>query len=57
MREDFVMRGLMMDAPLLTSGILRYAAAAHGDTQIVSRRIDGGIHRYPYSQADRKSVV
>ena len=45
------MRGLMMDAPLLTSGILRYAALAHGDTQIVSRRIDGGIHRYPYSQA------
>jgi acyl-CoA synthetase (AMP-forming)/AMP-acid ligase II len=45
------MRGLMMDAPLLTTGILRYASVAHGETQVVSRRIDGGIHRYCYSDA------
>jgi fatty-acyl-CoA synthase len=50
-RESFIMRGLMMDAPLLTTGILRYAAVAHGETQVVSRRIDGGIHRYSYSEA------
>ena len=48
------MRGLMMDAPLLTTGILRYAAVAHGETQVVSRRIDGGIHRYSYSDANTR---
>ena len=45
------MLGLMMDAPLLTTGMLRYAAVAHGDTEVVSRCIDGGIFRYSYSDA------
>ena len=45
------MLGLMMDAPLLTTGILRYAAVAHGETQIVSRCVDGTIFRYSYSEA------
>jgi acyl-CoA synthetase (AMP-forming)/AMP-acid ligase II len=45
------MLGLMMDAPLLTTGVLRYAAVAHGETQIVSRCVDGAIHRYCYSEA------
>jgi acyl-CoA synthetase (AMP-forming)/AMP-acid ligase II len=48
------MRGLMMDTPLLTMGVLRYAAVAHGETQVVSRRIDGGIHRYSYSEANAR---
>jgi 3-(methylthio)propionyl---CoA ligase len=48
------MQGLMMDAPLLTTGILRYAAVAHGETPIVSRCIDGAIHRYCYSEAIRR---
>jgi acyl-CoA synthetase (AMP-forming)/AMP-acid ligase II len=43
--------GLMMDTPLLTTDILRYAATAHGQTQIVSRNLDGSIHRYCYSAA------
>jgi acyl-CoA synthetase (AMP-forming)/AMP-acid ligase II len=45
------MRGLMMDAPLLTAGILRYADIAHGQTPVVSRRIDASLHRYTYSEA------
>jgi 3-(methylthio)propionyl---CoA ligase len=45
------MLGLMMDTPLLTTGILRYAAVAHGETQVVSRGINGSIHRYCYSDA------
>ena len=45
------MLGLMMDTPLLTTGILDYAARAHGETQVVSRRIDGGIFRYSYADA------
>jgi len=45
------MLALMMDVPLLTTGILRYAAVAHGETQIVSRHVDGVVHRYCYSEA------
>ena len=43
------MLGLMMDTPLLTTDALRYAATAHGETEIVSRNVDGSIHRYCYS--------
>src|SRR5258708_19474953 len=45
------MLGLMMDTPLLTTDALRYAATAHGETEIVSRNVDGSIHRYCYSAA------
>ena len=45
------MLGLMMDVPLLTTGILHYAAVAHGETLVVSRCIDGSIYRYSYSEA------
>ena len=31
-----MLRGLMQDAPLLISGILEYAARAHGEREIVS---------------------
>jgi len=41
----------MMDVPLLTTGILHYAAVAHGETLVVSRCIDGSIYRYSYSEA------
>src|SRR4051794_20828131 len=42
------MLGLMMDAPLLVSTAIEYAAAAHGDTEIVARTVEGGTHRYDY---------
>src|SRR5260370_33008291 len=45
------MLGLMMDTPLLTTDALRYAATAHGETEIVSRNVDGSIHRYCYAAA------
>lgn len=45
------MRGLMMDTPLLVTDMLRHAAVAHGDTLVVSRGVDGAIHRYSYKQA------
>ncbi len=48
------MLGLMMDTPLSTSGILNYAAIAHGGTQIVSRRIDGSLFRYSYADANTR---
>lgn len=45
------MLGLMMDVPLLLSGLIDYAAEYHGDTEIVSRKIDDSIHRYTYREA------
>jgi len=50
------MLGLMMDTPLLTTDILRYAATAHGRTEIVSRTVDGGIHRYCYAAAKERCL-
>ncbi|MFD1625219.1 long-chain-fatty-acid--CoA ligase [Azospirillum griseum] len=43
--------GNMMDVPLLVSSILRYAETYHGDREIVSRTVEGPIHRYSYAQA------
>lgn len=45
------MRGLMMELPLLISSVLKHAAENHSDTEIVSRREDGELHRYTYVEA------
>ncbi len=49
------MQGLMMDMPLLVSSILQHAARHFGDTEIVSRRVEGDIHRYTYADCERRS--
>ncbi len=49
------MHGLMMDMPLLTSSILRHAARHFGDVQVVSRRLEGDIHRYTYRDQERRA--
>jgi fatty-acyl-CoA synthase len=49
------MLGQMMSKPLLTSSLIRHADRWHGDTEIVSRRTEGGIHRYTYREAHRRS--
>ena len=43
------MQGLMMDMPLLVSSLLQHAARHYGDNEIVSRRVEGDIHRYTYA--------
>jgi 3-(methylthio)propionyl---CoA ligase len=45
------MLGLMQDQPLLISSLITYAERHHGHTEVVSRTIEGGIHRYTYRQA------
>lgn len=45
-----MLRGLMMDAPLLVTSILRHAALYHADTEIVSRTVEGPIHRTTYGE-------
>src|SRR5712664_3425537 len=49
------MHGLMMDQPLLISGLLRHAARHHGDTEIVSKNVDGSVHRYGYRDAQTRT--
>jgi fatty-acyl-CoA synthase len=49
------MLGLMMDTPLLLSSILRHAATYHADVEIVSRTVEGPIHRYTYADLERRS--
>ena len=49
------MNGLMMTMPLGIASLLRHAALNHGDTEIVSRTCEGGIHRYTYRDAHARS--
>ena len=49
------MRGLMMETPLLVSDLIRHADRHHGDTEIVSRRVEGDLHRYTYREAHTRS--
>ena len=49
------MLGQMMNMPLLISSLIRHASAYHGDTKIVSRLTEGGIHRYTYADAHKRS--
>jgi len=49
------MLGLMMDAPLLITDLIRHADRHHGETEIVSKTVEGGIHRYTYREAHKRS--
>jgi len=42
------MYGLMMSTPLLISSLIEHAARHHPDVEIVSRRVEGDLHRYDY---------
>lgn len=48
------MRGLMMDVPLMISSIIEHAASNYSDQQIISRTVEGPIHRYTYAQAHQR---
>ncbi len=49
------MLGLMQQQPLLISSIIDFAERNHGDTEIVSRRVEGDIHRSSYGQVARRA--
>ena len=49
------MHGMMMDQPLLVSSLLRHAERHHGEQEIVSRRVEGDIHRYTYRDLAARS--
>ena len=44
------MLGLMQDQPLAISSLIEFAARNHHDAQIVSRRVEGDIHRTTYRE-------
>jgi 3-(methylthio)propionyl---CoA ligase len=46
-----MLRGMMMDRPLLVSSVIDYAAEIFPDVQVVSQTVEGGLHRYGYAQA------
>jgi fatty-acyl-CoA synthase len=45
------MLGLMQDWPLLCHKIIDYAAEQHGDREIITRSVEGPIHRINYTDA------
>jgi fatty-acyl-CoA synthase len=57
-----MLRGLIQEVPLLISSLIVHASRHHGDTEIVSRTVEGpaadgsgGIHRYTYRDAHKRS--
>ena len=49
------MLGLMQNHPLLISSLIDFADRHHGDAEIVSRRVEGDIHRYTYKALAARS--
>ena len=49
------MNGLMQRQPLLISSLLRHAERHHGEQQVVSRRVEGDIHRTTYRELASRS--
>lgn len=45
----------MQDAAPLISSLIEYASANHADSEIVSRTVEGGLHRYHYRDANRRA--
>ncbi len=40
-----MLKGLMMDRPLLVSSLIDYAAEVHGAAPLISAAVEGGVHR------------
>jgi fatty-acyl-CoA synthase len=51
------MKGLMMDRPLLTTEILKHAAQNFRKTEIVTRTVEGPIHRYTIADSYRRIAM
>ncbi|MDM0023744.1 3-(methylthio)propionyl-CoA ligase [Variovorax saccharolyticus] len=49
------MLGLMQDQPLLISSLIEFAERHHGDAEIVSRRVEGDIHRTTWREVAARS--
>ncbi|MGK5026047.1 3-(methylthio)propionyl-CoA ligase [Janthinobacterium sp. RB2R34] len=47
--------GQMMNQPLMISSIIEFAARHHGASEIVSRRVEGDMHRYTYRDCHQRA--
>ena len=48
------MQGLMMDYPLLIKGIMNHALRTFSEQEVVTRLVEGGIHRYTYGDSYKR---
>ena len=48
------MQGLMMDGQLLTSVLIEHALSNHRDVEIVTRTVEGPIHRYTIEESGKR---
>jgi len=49
------MLGLIMDRPMLISSLIDFAAEYHGGSEIVTHTVEGGLHRYSYTEAQAEA--
>jgi 3-(methylthio)propionyl---CoA ligase len=49
------MEGLMMQQPLLVASLLMHAERHHGAQEIVSRRVEGDVHRYRFLELAQRA--
>ena len=47
--------GRMMSQPLLISSLIKHADRYYGNTEVVSRRAEGDIHRYTYRDCHKRA--
>jgi len=50
-----MLNGLMIQTPLLISTLIEHAARHHGDTEVVSQRVEGDLHRTNYRELARRA--
>ena len=50
------MQGLMQDWPLLIHRVIDHAAIQHARREVVSRSVEGPIHRTPYAELRRRAL-
>ena len=49
------MLGLMQEQPLMISAIIRHAARHHPRAEVVSKTVEGSIHRSSYAEIERRA--
>src|SRR5215210_5437906 len=54
-REGPAVKGLMQEWPLLVHRVLDHASRWHGERQVISRSVEGTIHRIAYRELDGRA--
>ncbi len=49
------MLGLMQDQPLMIAHLIRHAGRHHPTTEVISKTVEGSIHRYTYRDLERRA--